>query len=81
MPKLKTLKGKDVVKIFKELGFEIQSQKGTHIKLSRLSETGEKQTLIIPNHSEIDRGTLKAIFRQATKYIAEVELYKHFYSN
>jgi len=39
-----------------------------------------KQTLTIPNHPELDKGTLKAIYRQALRYIPENELKIHFYS-
>ncbi|HSW54940.1 MAG TPA: type II toxin-antitoxin system HicA family toxin [Ignavibacteriaceae bacterium] len=81
MPKLKILSGGEVVKILRSFGFEILSQKGSHMKLVRLTRAGEKQTLIIPNHSEIDKGTSKAIFRQAIRYIPENDLIPHFYSN
>jgi len=81
MPKLKTLSGSEVIKILRSFAFEIQSQKGSHIKLSRLIATGEKQILIIPNHSEIDKGTLKAIYRQSLRYIPEVDLFQLFYSS
>lgn len=39
-----------------------------------------KQTLLIPNHKEIDTGNLRAIVRQAGKYIPTDELVKQFYS-
>lgn len=80
MPKLKVLSGSDVVRILQSFHFEIQSQKGSHIKLARLTETGVKQTLVIPNHAEIDIGTLKAIYRQSLKYISENKLFPHFYN-
>ncbi len=64
MPKLKVLSGIELIKIFQQFGFIIQSQKGSHIKLKRITPS-QKQVLVIPNHQEIDVGTLKAIFRQA----------------
>ncbi len=79
MPKLKQLSGKDLVSIFAILNFEVISQKGSHIKLQRLSN-GNKQTITIPNHKEIDRGTLKAIIRQASKYVPEDMLLEYFQS-
>ena len=79
MPKLKILSGKDVIKIFNLLGFDVQSQKGSHIKLSRKLNDAN-QVLVVPNHSEIDTGTLKAIIRQASKYVSEAELANHFYT-
>lgn len=78
MPKLKVLSGNDLIKVFSHFGFTIQSQKGSHIKLSRES-AAQKQVLVIPNHREIDISTLKAIYRQANKYIFEQELYPLFY--
>lgn len=80
MPKLKVLSGKDLIKIFILFGFEILSQKGSHIKLCRKFE-GLNQVLVVPNHHELDVGTLKAIFRQASKYVSESELKKHFYTD
>ena len=78
-PKLKTLSGDDVIKILVSFGFEIQSQKGSHVKLRRIL-SGQRQTLTIPYHREIDRGTFKAIIRQAARYISESDLNSQFYS-
>ena len=78
MPKLRKLSGADLVSIFKEFGFKIHNQKGSHLKLRRIRE-GEKETLVIPNHKQLDTGTTRAILRQATRYISLEELRKHFY--
>jgi len=40
MPKLKTLSGGDVVKIFSLFLFEIEAQRGSHVKLRRLLPGG-----------------------------------------
>jgi predicted RNA binding protein YcfA (HicA-like mRNA interferase family) len=79
MPKLKKLSGKDVISILNQFGFEEINQRGSHIKLRR-NKDETKQTLLIPNHKEIDTGTLRAIVRQAGRYISVEELNKHFYS-
>ena len=79
MSKLKLLSGKELIKIFSKFGFEIVSQKGSHAKLRRILKDGTKQTLTIPIHDELDKGTLKAIFRQALRYISEKELKPYFY--
>jgi hypothetical protein len=42
---------------------------------------GRTQTLTVPNHDEIDRGTLHAIYRQASWYIPEPELRKKFFTD
>ena len=80
MPKLKTLSGKEVIKIFHSFGFNVIAQKGSHVKLARIQKDGTRQTLTIPNHFEIDKGTLKAIYRQALKYIPEEKLKIYFYN-
>lgn len=74
------LSGSDLVSIFRLFDFYVASQKGSHIKLVRISHSGERQILTIPLHDELDRGTLKAIFRQALRYISEEQLCGHFYS-
>lgn len=79
MPKLKVLSGGEAVKIFSNFGFAVASQRGSHIKLQRILPSGVRQTLTIPNHDELDRGTLKAIYRQALRYISEGELHGYFY--
>jgi len=80
MPELKILSGEEVIKIFLSFGFKVAAQKGSHVKLRRIQKNGTKQTLTIPNHSELDRGTLKAIYRQALRYISEEKLKSHFYN-
>ncbi|MDP1689014.1 MAG: type II toxin-antitoxin system HicA family toxin [bacterium] len=80
MPKLKTLSGKEIVDIFISYGFEVASQRGSHIKLRKISVDEHKQTLTIPNHLELDKGTLRAIYRQSLGYIIEEDLFNNFYS-
>ena len=79
MPKLRVLSGKEVIKILSKFGFEVVSQKGSHVKLRRVLSDGTKRTLTVPLHEELDRGTLKAIIRQASRYIPEEELKRYFY--
>ncbi|OKH32272.1 hypothetical protein NIES2119_26715 [[Phormidium ambiguum] IAM M-71] len=52
MPKLKRLSGAEVVEIFANFGFQIYSQKGSHIKL-RCQGIAGKETLTVPNHAEL----------------------------
>lgn len=61
-PKPPLLSGRKLVKIFKKLGYEKVSQKGSHIKM-RNYET--ESVVIIPDHKELDRWTLKNILKQA----------------
>ena len=60
MAKLPRLSGKKLVKILYKSGFEIIRQRGSHMFLRHK----DGRTTVIPNHEEIDRGTLLEIIRQ-----------------
>jgi predicted RNA binding protein YcfA (HicA-like mRNA interferase family) len=79
MSKPKVLSGRDIVRIFQDFGFTVADQKGSHIKLRR-EASGVRQTLTIPDHKELDRGTIVGIFRQGVHYIPEADLRPHFYT-
>lgn len=72
MPKLYS--GKEVIKILRRAGFEIVSQKGSHIKLKGVSK-GHICIVIVPNHKQIARGTFESILKQAEMSREEFELY------
>lgn len=80
MPRLKRLSGKKVISILAKFGFSIHAQRGGHVKLRRITAGGSVQILTIPQHKELDKGTLQAIFRQACRFIPEDDLRKEFYS-
>jgi predicted RNA binding protein YcfA (HicA-like mRNA interferase family) len=50
----------EVIRTLKKFGFYFVSQKGSHMKYSN-----GQYTTIIPNHSEIAKGTLKSILTLA----------------
>ncbi|MDA1276179.1 MAG: type II toxin-antitoxin system HicA family toxin [Verrucomicrobia bacterium] len=81
MPKLKRLSATELTSVFQQFGFFILSQRGSHIKLRRISSAGENETLTVPNHRQLDTGTCHAIFRQACKYIPSGDLRPFFYTN
>jgi predicted RNA binding protein YcfA (HicA-like mRNA interferase family) len=64
MLKLPRLSGKKVIKIIAKTGFTPIRQKGSHVILTKQTDEGKK-SVVIPNHKEIDRGTLLEIIRQA----------------
>lgn len=80
-PRLKRLSGRDVIAILERFGFKPVSQRGSHVKLRRVPRTGVRETLTVPAHQELDLGTLRAILRQASRYIPEEELRAHFYTD
>ena len=56
----KTFSGAEVVKILcREFGFSRFSQKGSHVKLRRISGDGRKITTVVPTHKELALGTLR----------------------
>lgn len=61
-PKTALLSARKVIKIFKKLGFVKISQRGSHIKMKNYQT---ENIIIIPNHKEVDRWTLKTILKQA----------------
>ncbi|MBI5383765.1 MAG: type II toxin-antitoxin system HicA family toxin [Verrucomicrobia bacterium] len=81
MPKLRRLSGPEVVSIRRQFGFAVVGQHGSHVKLRRLSATGQQQTLTVPNHRELDAGTCRAVFRQASRFVSPNELWPRFYTD
>ncbi len=70
MPKLYS--AKETLKALHKAGFEIYSQKGSHIKLRGI-HNGRFQTVIVPNHKEIAKGTFSSILAQADMTRQEFE--------
>jgi predicted RNA binding protein YcfA (HicA-like mRNA interferase family) len=81
MPKLRVLSGRDVLKFPGGFGFRDVAQRGSHIKVGRVLPGGRTQTLTVPNHDELDRGTLHALYRQASRFIPESELRRKFFTD
>lgn len=61
MSKLPVISGAECVKALEEIGFLVDRQRGSHIILVR---EDPRATVSIPDHKELDRGTLRAIIRQ-----------------
>jgi hypothetical protein len=76
---LKVLSGADAIDILGSFGFAVIGGK-KHIKLRRVGPDGD-ETLIVPNHSPLAKGTLRAIFSQASRYVPQGELHPHFYND
>lgn len=68
MSKLPVISGKDCIKALERLGFIIKRQEGSHIVLRKDNPFCQ---LVVPNHKTLDRGTLRAIIRQADLSIDE----------
>ena len=62
MSKLPQVSGSDVVRALQKLGFTVRRQHGSHIIMRRNDPFAQT---VVPDHRQLDRGTLRAILRQA----------------
>lgn len=68
MPPLPIMSGRNVVRVFENLGWEVARRKGSHIIMVK---EGINVTLSIPNHKEVARGTLRSLIRSAGLTVVE----------
>jgi len=68
MSKLARISGRECVKALGRIGFYLKRQEGSHIILRRDDPFTQ---VVVPDHEELDRGTLRAIIRQAGLNIDE----------
>jgi len=68
MHKVPLLGGREVVKVFRRLGWYVARQRGSHIILVK---EGHIATLSVPDHHEIARGTLRSLIARAGLTIEE----------
>ncbi len=62
MTGLPRISGQECIKALVSVGFSVRRQRGSHIVLRRDDPFAQ---LVVPDHRELDRGTLRAIIRQA----------------
>jgi predicted RNA binding protein YcfA (HicA-like mRNA interferase family) len=60
--KLPRISGRECVRALEKAGFFIRRQEGSHIILRRGEPFAQ---VVVPDHKELDRGTLRAIIRQS----------------
>ncbi len=68
MKKLPRISGRGCVKALERLGFYRKRQEGSHIILRKDNPFAQ---IVVPDHKELDRGTLRAIIRQANVSVDE----------
>ncbi|HEX3282188.1 MAG TPA: type II toxin-antitoxin system HicA family toxin [Pyrinomonadaceae bacterium] len=68
MSRLPVISGAECIKALAKIGFVVYRQRGSHITVVRLEPPTQTT---IPNHKELDRGTLRAIIRQTGLTIEE----------
>lgn len=62
MSKLPRISGRECVRALEQAGFYIKRQESSHVVLRRDDPFIQ---VVVPDHKELDRGTLRAIIRQA----------------
>jgi predicted RNA binding protein YcfA (HicA-like mRNA interferase family) len=67
---LPVLSGRRLVKVLGRLGYVVDRQHGSHIIL-RHSEPPHRR-LVVPDHAEIAKGTLRALLRDAGLTVNEL---------
>lgn len=68
MPLLPSLRGRELVAVFEQLGWSVARQQGSHIIMTR---EGSIATLAIPAHKEVAKGTLRSLIRAAEITVQE----------
>ncbi len=68
MSKLPIISGRECVSALLKAGFSLKRQKGSHIILRRNKPFTQ---VVVPEHKELDRGTLRAIIRQTNLSVDE----------
>lgn len=73
MPHLRRLTARQVLRALGGFGFEVVATSGSHAKLARELPSGERQVLTVPIHRHLATGTLRALVRQAARFVPESE--------
>lgn len=61
--KLPRVSGREVIKALTKAGFAVVGRKGSHVRLKK--KNGQTLIAIVPDHKELDKGTLASILRQS----------------
>ncbi len=68
MSKLPSISGKECIKVLEKIGFYQKRQESSHIIMRRDEPFAQ---VVVPNHSEIAKGTLRAIIRDIELSVEE----------
>ena len=68
MAVLPVLSGREAVRAFEALGWQVARQSSSHIILVKPSH---RATLSVPDHRQVAKGTLRSLIRQAGLTVAE----------
>lgn len=63
--KLPLISGLELIKLLEKLGYSIVRKKGSHVRLSKIIESGEHK-ITVPFHKELAKGTLNDILKDVS---------------
>ncbi len=66
---LPSLSGREVVCALRKIGYERDRQKGSHIVMRQTAYPFRR--IVVPDHREVAKGTLRAIIREVGLSVAE----------
>lgn len=69
MSVLPRVSGREVVKALRKVGYEFDRERGSHIVLRQVSIPHRR--VVVPDHDEVAKGTLRAIIRQTGLTVEE----------
>lgn len=71
MAKLPIMSGQEVVRLLTKMGFRVVGRKGSHVRMKK--RNGKVTVVVVPDHRELARGTLRSILRRADLTPKELE--------
>lgn len=81
--RLRRLSSRQILRVLANFGFEVESMRGSHAKLVRTGrnndERKQREVLVVPIQRSPRVGTVRTIYRQASRFIPEEELRPHFF--
>ena len=63
-PQLPVISGRQAVRAFERLGYEVVRQRGSHLRL-RHRQDPQRQPLTVPDHDTLKPGLLRRLIRDA----------------
>ena len=69
MSTLPSVSGRKVIQALLKIGYEKDRQKGSHIVMRQISYPHRR--IVVPDHKEVAKGTLRAIIRYAGLTVEE----------
>jgi predicted RNA binding protein YcfA (HicA-like mRNA interferase family) len=63
LSKLPSIAARDAIRVFEQLGYERDRQRGSHVVLRHRDPPHRR--LVVPDHRTLAKGTLRALIREA----------------